>query len=242
MGFKSLLSSRPLYDVTGPSDFAGIGRDNGVSTERTRIAQELHDTLLQGFFAVSMQLHEAVDCMPADSAAKLQLGRVLQTMDRVLEEGRRTVEGLRSSQEHFPSLGHALAGVPNDLGLPPTVGFRVVVDGRQRELKADLRDELYRIGREAIFNAYRHSRAKKIETKIEFSPTELRIAVRDNGCGIDPQALQRNGRWGLLGMRERAERIGARLRILSKVALGTEVELRVPSGIAFEQSEVRAAC
>jgi signal transduction histidine kinase len=110
-------------------------------------------------------------------------------------------------------------------------------------LRAGLCDEVYRIGREAIVNACRHSKAKAIEMDIEYWPTELRIAVRDNGCGIDPQNLKwgRDGRWGLPGMRERAERIGARLRILSKVALGTEVELCVPNYVAFEQSGVRVA-
>jgi signal transduction histidine kinase len=202
--------------------------------ERTLIAQELHDTLLQGFFAVSMQLRATVDHLPADSAARERLDSALQTMDRVLEEGRRTVQGLRSPREYSPTLGQDLAGVPNDLGLPSTVGFRVVVEGEQRELKAGLRDELYRIGREAIFNAYRHSRAKRIEAEVEYRAAQLRIAVRDNGCGIDPQLLERNGHWGLRGMRERAERMGARLRILSKVALGTEIELCVPGRVAFE--------
>ena len=264
MGFKSLVSWR--LQRSSVSDLAGFAGDSGVCAlfpttsvrasttnidargeerlaERTRIAQEIHDTLLQGFFAVSMQLHSAVDYLPADYAAKAGFSNALQAMDRVLEEGRRAVQGLRSSQERFPSLGQALAAVPNDLGFPSTVGFRVIVEGRQRALKALLRDEVYRIGREAIVNAYRHSRAEDIETEIEYRPTELRIAVRDNGCGIDPQKLQwgRKGHWGLQGMRERAERIGARLRILSKIALGTEVELRVPSRVAFEQSEVRAA-
>jgi signal transduction histidine kinase len=222
--------------------FAGIAGDGAVSAERKRIAQELHDTLLQGFFAVSMQLQAAADYLPADSAVKLRISSVLRAIDRVLDEGRRAVQGLRSSHERFPSLGEALAGVPNDLGLPSTVEFRVVVQGRQRELRAELRDELYLIGREAIVNAYRHSGAQHIETEIEFRPAELRITVRDNGRGIDPQSLQRKGHWGLQGMRERAERIGARFRILSKAALGTEVELCVPSQIAFEQSGVRAAC
>jgi len=206
--------------------------------ERTRIAQELHDTLLQGFFAASLQLRATVDHLPADSAAKGRLDSALQTMDLVLEEGRRAVQGLRSPREYSPTLGQDLAGVPNDLGLPSTVGFRVVVEGEQRELKAGLRDELYRIGREAIFNAYRHSRAKQIEAEVEYRTAQLRIAVRDNGCGIDPQLLERNGHWGLRGMIERAERIGARLRILSKVALGTEVELCVPGRVAFEHGEV----
>jgi signal transduction histidine kinase len=245
MGFNSLLSSRSRYSATrSAGNRAGIVRDGGVCAERTRIAQELHDTLLQGFFAASMQLHAATEDLPADSAAKARFGPALQAMDRALEDGRRAVQGLRSSRECGSSLGQAFAGIPSDLCLPSAVGFRVVVVGQQRELKAGLSDELYRIGREAIVNAYRHSRAKDIEAEIDYRPTELRIAVRDNGCGIDPQRLQwgRPGHWGLQGMRERADRIGARLRLLSKVALGTEVELCVPSRIAFGHSAVRTAC
>jgi signal transduction histidine kinase len=209
--------------------------------ERTRIAQELHDTLLQGFLGVAMQLHVAVDHLPAGSAAKERLARALEAMDRVLEEGRSAVQGLRSSQVRFPSLSHALASVPSDLGLPSSVGFQVVVEGQPRELTTAMRDELYRIGREAIVNAYRHSRAKRIEAEIQYRSTEVRLAVRDNGCGIDPEMLHRNGHWGLQGMQERAERIGARLRIWSKAALGTEVELCIPARVAFSQAEIPTA-
>jgi signal transduction histidine kinase len=210
--------------------------------ERNLIAQELHDTLLQGFFSVSMQFHAAVDSLPAGSTARPLFDSALDAMHRVLEEGRNTVQGLRSPDERFPSLGHALADGPSELGLPSSADFRVVVEGRQRQLNSGLGVELYRIGREAIINAYRHSRAKQIEARIEYRFSELRIFVRDNGCGIDPQALERNGHWGLQGMRERAERIGARLRILSRVATGTEIELSVPSRVAFTQSGARAAC
>jgi len=112
------------------------------------------------------------------------------------------------------------------------------VEGEERALNASLRDEVYRIGREAIINAYRHSRAEDIETEIEYWATELRIVVRDNGCGIDPGKIQwtRKEQWGLRGMRQRAEQIGARLRILSRARLGTEVVLCVPARIAFEQN------
>jgi signal transduction histidine kinase len=212
-------------------------------TERKRIAQELHDTLLQGCLGVSMLLHATVDDLSPDYSEKKRLSDALQLLDRVLEQGRSAVEGLRSPTEHIASLGDAFAGVRTDLGLPSAIGLRVVVRGKERGLRAGLSDEVYRIGREAIINAYRHSGAKEIETEVEFRPSELRIAVRDNGCGINPQELQwgRNGHWGLQGMRERAERIGAQLRLWSRVTLGTEVELCVPGQVAFEQLQNRPA-
>jgi signal transduction histidine kinase len=211
--------------------------DAECMAERTRIAQELHDTFLQGFLAVSMHLHTAVDTLPAECAsAKPRLNEVVHLLDRVLEQGRSAVQRLRSPDHCIGSLGENFAGVPNDLGFRSGNGFSVVVHGRERALRTGLREEVYCIGREAIINAYRHARAKQIETEIEYRSTELRIAVRDNGCGIDPGELRwgRHGHWGLQGMRERAERIGARLRLLSKVASGTEVELRVPGRVAFE--------
>jgi len=232
MGFNLFVSSRLQRNNL-------TARREERLADRTRIAQELHDTLLQGFFSVSMQLHDAVDQLPPNCAsAKQRFGDVILLLDRVLEQGRCAVQGLRSPGECISSLGEAFAGVPNDLGFPPADRFRVVVHGKERELRADLRDEVYRIGREAIVNACRHSRARDIEAEVRYRPTELRIAVRDNGCGIDPHDLRwgRNGHWGLQGMRERADRIGARLRLWSSVALGTEVELSVPGRVAFEQS------
>jgi signal transduction histidine kinase len=240
MGFNRFVSSRLQNNESrSASDFEGTAGGGERLAERTRIARELHDTLLQGFFSVSMQLHEAVDQLPAGCASsKQRFSDVLQLLDRVLEQGRCAVQGLRSPAERIASLGEAFAGVPTDLGLSSAVGSRVFVHGKERELRAGVRDEVYCIGREAIVNAYRHSRAQDIETEVEYRPTELRIAVRDNGCGIDPQNLQwgRKGHWGLKGMRERAERIGARLRFWSRIALGTEVELCVPGRIAFEKS------
>jgi signal transduction histidine kinase len=268
MGFNSAVSSRLEYTATHSAHvFAGIGRIGGVCplfprtslgdsttnldahgegrlAERKRIAQEFHDTLLQGLIAASMQLHAAVDQLPADCAtARPRFIRVLQLLDRVIEQGRGVLQGLRSPGERLTSIGEAFASVPNDLGFSSAASFRVVVHGRERELRAGLRDEVYRIGREAIINACRHSRATEIEMEVEYRPTELRIVVRDNGCGINPQQLRwgRDGHWGLQGMRERAERIGARLRLWSRVARGTEVELRVPGRVAFDQVKVKVA-
>jgi len=244
MGFRSFRSSGANHQATrSASDFARIAGAE-VPMDSTRIAQELHDTLLQGFFAVSMHMHAALDQLPADYPAEARFRDVAKLMDEVLEQGRLSVQGLRSRAGHVPPLGHAFAGVPTELHLSSTIGFQVVVKGQHRELSTLLRDEVYRIGREAIVNAFRHSQAKDIETEVEYRAAGLRIAVRDNGCGIDPQKLRwgQSGHWGLQGMRERAERIGARLRVLSRVAVGTEVELCVPGRLAFKQPKLRGAC
>jgi signal transduction histidine kinase len=102
-------------------------------------------------------------------------------------------------------------------------------------LKSAIRDDLYFIGREALTNAFQHSGATRVEMEIEYEENHLCILVRDNGCGIDPHVLTvgRDGHWGLSGMRERAERIGARLRVLSRASAGTEIELTIPSRVAF---------
>lgn len=204
--------------------------------ERTRIAQELHDTLLQGFLSASMQLHVAVDRLPEDLPAKSSFGRILDLMGRVIEEGRNAVRGLRSAQGSALDLGQAFSRIQQELAIQEDVGFRVIVDGQPRELHPVLRDEVYRIGREALVNAFQHSRAKNIEIELEYASRQLRVLVRDNGCGIDPQMLLtgRDGHWGLSGMRERADRIGAKLQVFSRPAAGTEVELSVPSQVAFQ--------
>jgi ligand-binding sensor domain-containing protein/signal transduction histidine kinase len=209
-------------------------------TERTHIAQELHDTLLQGFLSASMQVHVAADSLPADSPARPTLTRALQLMRQVIDEGRNAVRGLRSSSSGSLDLELALSRVQQELvahGMAQeAIGFRIIVDGQQAPLHPLLRDDVYRIGREALINAFRHARAKNIEVELKYSPRQLRILVRDDGCGIDPHILEagRDGHWGLSGMRERAEQIGARLHVYSGAAVGTEVELSVPGHIAFQ--------
>ena len=204
--------------------------------ERTRIAQELHDTLLQGFLSASMQLHVSIDRLPEESAERPALRRILQLMGQVIEEGRNALRGLRPPAVGSPDLEQAFSRVPQDLSIPADIDFRVIVEGRPRPLHPMVRDEVYRIGREALVNAFSHSKARKIEAELEYGATELRILIRDNGRGIDPEVLQRGreGHWGLPGMRERAERIGARLSLWSSATAGTEVELSIPSHLAFQ--------
>ncbi|MGH9840004.1 MAG: sensor histidine kinase [Blastocatellia bacterium] len=204
--------------------------------ERAQIAQEIHDTLLQGFLSASMQLHVAVDQVPEDSPAKQRLDHVQQVMGQVIEEGRNTIRGMRSSGSDSMDLERAFDLIRQEFASQKQIDFRVVIGGRPRPLHPILRDEAYRIGREALVNAFRHSAAKSIEVEMEYAASHLRILVRDDGCGIDPQALRSgsDGQRGLPGMRERAEGIGARLKIRSRVRGGTEVELSIPSQIAFQ--------
>jgi signal transduction histidine kinase/ligand-binding sensor domain-containing protein len=204
--------------------------------ERTRIAQELHDTLLQGFLSASMQLHVADDHIDADSPAKPFVGRVLELMGRVIDEGRNAVRGLRLANREPENLEQAFAGIQQEVGASQETDFRVVAEGSARQLRPVIREEVYRIGREALVNAFRHSSASSVEVELEYAPSHLRLLVRDNGTGIAPQVIDagRDGHWGLSGMRERAERIGARFRVLSGASAGTEVELSVPGHIAFE--------
>ncbi|HZE81612.1 MAG TPA: two-component regulator propeller domain-containing protein [Candidatus Polarisedimenticolia bacterium] len=205
-------------------------------SERTRIAQDLHDTLLQGFLSASMQLHVANDQLPADSPAKALVSRVLELMRHVIEEGRNALRGLHSAGRDTDDLELAFSRIRQELGLPQQVGFRIIVGGASRPLRPAVRDEVYLIGREALINAFSHSSARNIEVELGYEPSHFRALIRDDGCGIDPQVLRlgRDGHWGLSGMRERAERIGGKLRVLTSALAGTEVELVVPSRVAFE--------
>jgi signal transduction histidine kinase len=207
--------------------------------ERTRIARELHDTLLQSFQGLMLHFQAVNDQLPA-SEAKQALEKALDRADRAIVEGREAIQNLRSSTTVTNELGEAMAALGEEFGCAsdgksssPTL--RVSMEGTPRELHPILRDDIYRIMREALRNAFQHAQASKIEADITYSPHQLRLRVRDDGKGIDPKLLKagRDGHWGLRGMRERAEQIGARLDIWSETGAGTEVELRVPGSIAY---------
>jgi len=205
--------------------------------ERTRIAQELHDSLLQGFVGVSMHIAVAAEQLPADSPARPQFKHIGKLIERVVEEGRNTVKGLRAGNENdFANLERQFSELQKDLDINNQVDFRVIVEGAAKPLCPAIADDVYYICREAVINAFRHSKAAKIEVEIEYAAREFRIVVRDDGVGIDEKFIEtgRENHWGLAGMKERAEKIGARLKVLSRAGTGTEIELSVPNHIAFE--------
>jgi signal transduction histidine kinase len=201
--------------------------------ERERIARELHDTLLQGLLSASLQLSVANSKIQRDALVKPLIERILQLLRQAIDEGRDAIRGLRTQTD---ALERAFAQIPRDLGLDEKAPFRLHVEGAPHVLRPGVQDEVYRIGREALANAFRHAQASSVETVLEYTSDRFRMVVRDNGRGMDPDVLQsgRPGHWGLSGMRERSTRIGARLKVLSAPGAGTEIDLVVSGGAAFE--------
>ena len=204
--------------------------------ERNRIARELHDTLLQTFLGALCQLGVAVDSLPPESQVKSKLDPILHIMELGIEESRNAIQGLRSSESRRSDLVTALSAVHQEFSAEHGVDFRVTVVGQQRPLRPAIQDEIYRIGREALANAFCHAAAKRIDLELEYTSSGLTMRVLDDGCGMDPQVLQagRQGHWGLTGMRERAARIGGLLRIFSSSSAGTEIQLSVPTRFAVQ--------
>ncbi len=203
---------------------------------RERIARNLHDTLLQGIYSASIHFDLANSGLQEDSPAKPAVERGLVLLRQVSQEGRNALRSLRSRQSSSEGLEHALSLLPKEFALPENIDFVVATDGQPRVLRPLVRDEAYLIAREAVINAFRHAQASKIEVEVGYASRSFRVMVRDNGCGIDSQLLRtgREGHWGLPGMRERAEKIGGRLNVLSGVDAGTEIELSVPGALAFQ--------
>lgn len=211
--------------------------------ERSQIAQELHDTLLQGVISASMQLHVAVDRLPADLPAKPSLTHVLQVMSQVLEEGRDALKRLRSSAgSGSVDIEQAFSRIRQEFAAQKQTGFRVTVEGRPRPVHPLIRDEVYRIGREVLINAFRHSQAGNIEVAVEYKAKRLRIVVRDDGRGPDPNAPRagRDEQKEFSSMRERAAGIGARFKVRSRAVTGTQIELSVPGHVAFQSQPSRS--
>jgi len=209
--------------------------------ERTRIAQELHDTVLQGLASASLQLEVADRQIARDATAKPLVQRVSQLLRHLSDESRQTVRGLRLRQSEEENLERALTQISKDLAAPRKVKYQVVVEGTPHSLRPLVRDEIFRIGGEALANAFSHARASTVETVLEYGRDHFRLLVRDDGKGIDPEVLKggREGHFGLSGLRERASRIGARLKIRTAPGAGTEIDMLVPAAAAFQRPTSR---
>ena len=199
--------------------------------ERIRIAQELHDTLIQDVVAVGLQLDIIDDQLSNEpNAVRRTLDLTRRRVRELSERGRRTLSHLRSATTPSIDLAEFLSRVGKELHTGEVPDFQVLVQGDLRPLNSSIRGEVEHVGKEAITNAFRHARAKRIEVGLFYSDRTLRLVVRDDGCGIAPNIILkgRPEHFGLTGMRERAEHAGGRLTVLSRPGGGTEVSLVVP--------------
>ena len=215
--------------------------------ERTRIARDLHDTLLQSAHGVLLRFQTVSQLLPdRPIEAKEKLDNAIDQTADFITEARDEVQGLRDSTVQRNDLALAISTLGQELGTDSAnhrPAFRVAVEGEARNLHPILRDEIYKIAAEALRNAFRHSQARQIEVEIRYDNEQFRLRVRDDGKGIDPAILSgqgRKGHYGLPGMRERATLIGGKLVVWSEVDAGTEVELRVPASTAYATAQRRS--
>jgi signal transduction histidine kinase/ligand-binding sensor domain-containing protein len=216
-------------------------------SERTRIARELHDTLLQSFHGLLLRF-QTVSHLWAErpELAKEKLDHAINEAARAITEGRNAVQGLREStvatshiEDAIATLGAELAAAP---GNRPAPAFRVTVEGEPCPLHPILRDDIYKITAEALRNAFRHADATNVDVEIRYDRQQFVLRVQDNGKGFDEALLPRQaaaGHYGLPGMRERAALMGGTLTVWSNEGAGTAVELCIPSRTVYVKPRER---
>jgi signal transduction histidine kinase/ligand-binding sensor domain-containing protein len=213
--------------------------------ERTRIARDLHDTMLQSFQGVLMKFYAVTYMIQDRPEAQKKLETIVEQARQAINEGRNAVQGLRSSTVVANDLARAISGFGEELSANQTDGncpeFRLLVEGESRDLPPIVRDEVHRIACEALRNAFWHAQAKRIEAEIRYEARQFRLLVRDNGKGIEQKVLDvgsRAGHHGLPGMQERARLAGGKLTVFSRLDNGTEIELSIPASLAYVKAPV----
>jgi signal transduction histidine kinase/ligand-binding sensor domain-containing protein len=207
------------------------------ASERERIAGELHDTLMQSVLGLMMIFHAEVERLAPDDPKRAALGKVVERANTVVSEGRDRIQDLRSVATAPAELLRALAAMGDDLAAhegAPT--FRAYTTGSVRPLLTEVTEELRLLGSEALFNAFRHAKAQAVVVELEFGRRALTLSVRDDGIGLQGETQARGsvpGHWGLVGMRERAQRMGGRFEALSGPQGGTQVRVTIRASCAY---------
>jgi signal transduction histidine kinase/ligand-binding sensor domain-containing protein len=202
-----------------------------VLEERGRLAREIHDTLAQGFVGISSQLDAVALTLNGHvDVARKHLDLARKMVRHSLTEARRSVMDLRASALEGHDLPAALSQAAHQWTAGSAVQVRVDVEGESRPLPEETEQHLLRIAQEAVTNAVKHARASQVSIHLEMASRELSLRVADNGRGFeqDEAFSEVGGHFGLLGMRERAERLGGELRLHSEPGHGTEVAVTVP--------------
>jgi signal transduction histidine kinase/ligand-binding sensor domain-containing protein len=212
------------------------GRLAAQVAERERIARELHDTFLQGLYAVLLRFQTIADQVTENPPVQRMMADALNRADAVLVQGRESLRDLRGDSSSMTTVAEELECFAQGCKIDSEARFNLVNAGETHAFHPVIRDEIIQIGKEAILNAFRHSEASDIHVELCYERTFFSLTVRDDGRGIDPSILAaggRTGHWGMLGMRERCRKIGAQFSISSPVPGGTEVKLRIPSTLAY---------
>ncbi len=202
-----------------------------VLNERARLAREIHDTLAQGFVGISSQLDAVAMCMPEDDSPARRYLQMAQRMARhSLTEARRSMMDLRASVLEDRDLAAALEAGTRLWTAGQAVEVSVDVSGNRQPLPQEMEQQLLRIAQEAVTNSMKHAHANKIGIKLQRDAKSLRLRILDDGRGFEERDAfaVHGGHFGLIGMRERAERLGGELRLASQPGAGTEVEVSVP--------------
>ncbi len=202
-----------------------------VLSERSRVARELHDTLEQGLAGISLQLEAVSGSLQASPEAARQSLDVARLMLRYSqEEARRSVMDLRSQALESRDLAGALTDLARQMTSGTTARAEVSIEGWPQRLDASAEHHLLRIGLEALTNAIKHSAAQQVNITLRFRDDDTELVVEDNGCGFDPAAQATAGEhFGLLGIRERVDKLGGVLQISGERGVGTRLSVTVPS-------------
>jgi signal transduction histidine kinase/ligand-binding sensor domain-containing protein len=205
--------------------------------ERTRLARELHDTFIQTIQGSKMVADDALEQSGDPVHMRRAMEQLAAWLGQANEEGRAALNSLRTSATETNDLAEAFRRATEACKLQENAEVRFSVVGCAREMHPIVRDEIYRIGYEAIRNACQHSNASQFDVELKYAQ-DLSVRVKDNGNGIDPVVASegKEGHFGLNGMRERAARIGAKLTIVSSANTGTEITLVVPGGLVFRKA------
>ena len=213
--------------------------------ERTRIARELHDTLLQSLHGLLFRFQAARNMLPRRTEEAMEaLDGAIARAEQAIGESQDAITDLRptlADQSDLAGLlratGEELETAGNGNGTLPS--FEVIVEGERKTLSPILQSEVHRIARELLRNSFRHASARRVEAEVRYSDEQLRVRIRDDGKGMDLDVMQqgrRQGHWGLPGVKERAQQIGAHLDFWSAAGSGTEVQLTIPAAIAYKNS------
>ncbi len=213
-------------------------RQSAVMAERNRMARDIHDTLAQGFTGVIVQLEAVEEAMSKEQAVKASghLDRAGELARESLREARRSVQALRPQALEEKQLSEALKDLIEKMTRGTTVHSKFALQGKRRKLPPEWETNLLRIGQEVLTNVIRHAQASEFKVLLVFDSGEIRLELRDNGCGFDPQ--RKHEGFGLQGMRERVEGMGGRLTIQSVAGQGTAIWIVLPVANTAELEEL----